>query len=49
VAAPVLRHRIILEYGARLDGKTPASVVSELLKEVPPHSRELPRTVAGAA
>jgi MoxR-like ATPase len=34
VAVPVLQHRIVLEYSARIDGRTPAMVVAALLQEV---------------
>jgi MoxR-like ATPase len=35
VAIPVLNHRIILDYTARLDGRTSTDVVRALLREVP--------------
>lgn len=35
LAAPVLQHRIILDYTARLAGKTPADVVKRILAGVP--------------
>lgn len=43
VAGPVLHHRIILDYSARLDGRTSADVVTTLLSEVPVHKMALPR------
>ncbi len=45
VAPPVLGHRIILDYGARIDGRTSHDVVQALLKEVPPQDLKLPRTM----
>ncbi len=35
VAAPVLVHRILLQYEARIEGRSPGDVVTELLAEVP--------------
>ncbi|MCA9113616.1 MAG: AAA family ATPase [Planctomycetaceae bacterium] len=43
VAPPVLSHRMILDYAARLDGWTPAKMVSMLLESLP----EVDRTVPG--
>jgi MoxR-like ATPase len=45
VAVPVLQHRIILDYNARIDGKTNAGVVGELLAEVPAQDLSVPRTL----
>lgn len=45
VSVPVLQHRIILDYTSKLQGKTGASVVDEILKEVPWHAREMPGTL----
>ncbi len=45
VATPVLQHRIILEYNARIDGKNNAGVVADLLAEVPHQNLNLPNTV----
>ena len=45
LAAPVLIHRLVLDYTARLDGRTPADVVEGLLGEVSPEERGLPPTV----
>lgn len=42
VARPVLQHRILLDYRARLDGETGASLVDKLLEEVPWQNRALP-------
>ena len=35
VAAPVLRHRIVLSYTAEADGQTPDTVIDKLLNDVP--------------
>jgi len=45
LARPVFQHRIILTYEARVEGRTPADVVTALLEEVPAQDRELPRTL----
>ena len=45
VARPVLAHRIILDYGARIDGRTARDVVDALLKEVPAQDLKLPKTM----
>lgn len=45
VARPVLQHRILLDYRARLDGQTGATIVDLLLEEIPPHNRALPKTL----
>jgi MoxR-like ATPase len=42
VARPVLAHRIILDYGARIDGRSSADVVAAVLKEVPPQDLKVP-------
>ncbi|MDX2227588.1 MAG: AAA family ATPase [Verrucomicrobiae bacterium] len=48
VALPVLEHRIILDYTARLDGRTTASMVSDLLEEIPAQSLSVPKTLQEA-
>ena len=45
VAVPVLQHRLVLDYQARLDGRTGAAIVSDLLKEVPLQDKPLPATL----
>jgi MoxR-like ATPase len=45
VAVPVLQHRIILDYNARIDGKTNAGVVGDLLAEVPVQALAVPKTL----
>jgi MoxR-like ATPase len=48
VAAPVLRHRVVLDYGARLEGLTSDLFVARLLAEVPVQDRPLPSSLAAA-
>jgi MoxR-like ATPase len=48
VAAPVLQHRIILDYNARLDGISTAKVVEQLLAEIPALDLERPKTLLDA-
>lgn len=45
VAAPVLQHRIILEYEARIEGRTTGETVAALLEEVPRQELDLPNTL----
>jgi MoxR-like ATPase len=49
VAVPVIQHRIILEYNARIDGKTNRQIVEELLQEVPTQALDRPPTLKEAA
>jgi MoxR-like ATPase len=48
VAVPVLQHRIVLDYTARIDGRTAADVVNALLDEVPAQDRATPATLQAA-
>ena len=48
LAPAVLRHRLGLDYAARLEGRTPAAVVAALLEEIAPHDRPLPASLEGA-
>jgi MoxR-like ATPase len=48
VAPPILQHRIILDYNARLDGASTATVVEKLLGEIPAHDLERPKTLLDA-
>jgi MoxR-like ATPase len=48
VAKPVLQHRVILDYSARLDGRDSAALVSDLLKEVPMRDQETPKSLVPA-
>ncbi len=45
VAKPVLIHRIILQYEARIEGRTTGDVVGELLEEVPRQPLDLAPTL----
>ncbi|MEM7699886.1 MAG: MoxR family ATPase, partial [Verrucomicrobiota bacterium] len=45
VAVPVLQHRVILEYDARLEGRSNAAVVSELVEATPRQQLDLPSTL----
>ncbi|MCA9068892.1 MAG: MoxR family ATPase, partial [Planctomycetaceae bacterium] len=47
IAAPVLGHRMILDYAARLEGWTPARLVEHLLEVVPEVPRDLPGDISG--
>jgi MoxR-like ATPase len=42
VAQPVLGHRLLLDYAARLEGWTPRKVVARLLETVPEVNRDIP-------
>ncbi|HVU37410.1 MAG TPA: AAA family ATPase [Opitutales bacterium] len=48
VAKPVLQHRLILHYQARLEGLTAPEVTNRLVAEVPVEAKALPRTLAAA-
>ena len=48
MAVPVLQHRIVLDYNARVDGLTAPAVVTALLAEVPAQSQPLPPTLREA-
>lgn len=45
VARPVLQHRIILEYEARIEGRSAGEIVAALLEEVPRQELDLPNTL----
>ena len=45
VAVPVLQHRIVLDYNARIDGKTSRQIVAELLMEIPAQDLAVPKTL----
>ena len=45
VAVPVLQHRIILEYNARIDGISNRNAVEQLLAEVPTQDLQKPATL----
>jgi MoxR-like ATPase len=48
VAPAVLRHRILLDYGAKLEGLTPDLIVVKLLENVPAQDKPLPTTLRAA-
>ena len=48
VALPVLRHRILLDYQARVEGRSSNDVVAALLAEIPVSADALPRTLQAA-
>lgn len=48
LAPAVLRHRIILTYDARIEGKTAEDVISSLLEVVPLETAKLPKTLIDA-
>jgi MoxR-like ATPase len=48
VAAAVLRHRVVLDYGARLEGLSSDLLVARLLEKVPAQDRPLPSSLAAA-
>jgi MoxR-like ATPase len=43
IAHAVLCHRIVLDYAARIEGRTTADVVADLLKEVPARAGAMPK------
>jgi len=43
LALPVLNHRIILDYAAKIEGRTTANVIADILKEVPARAGALPK------
>jgi len=47
-AKPVLRHRLILDYGCRLEGRTTDKVIEALLKEVAPDNVAVASTLEAA-
>ena len=48
LAAPVLQHRIVLDYTVRLAGKTPAEVVRALLAAIPKQDKVAPDVLKAA-
>jgi MoxR-like ATPase len=49
VAPSVLRHRIILEYNARVEGLTSNDVIADLLEEIPFQGGATPKTLQSTA
>lgn len=48
IAPAVLRHRLILDYGAKIEGVTPDLVVRRLIEHVPAQEKQLPGSLAAA-
>jgi MoxR-like ATPase len=48
LAPAVLRHRVILDYAAKLEGRTTDTFVAELLEKVPANAKTLPGTLQSA-
>ena len=48
VATSVLRHRILLDYGAKLEGLTPDLIVAKLLENIPAQDKPLPSSLKAA-
>jgi MoxR-like ATPase len=48
IASAVLRHRLILDYGAKVEGLTTDSVVRRLIEAIPAQDKPLPGTLAAA-
>jgi MoxR-like ATPase len=48
VASAVLRHRIVLDYNARVEGLTTNDIVRALLEEVPFQDMATPKTLKPA-
>jgi MoxR-like ATPase len=48
IAAAVLRHRIVPDYNARVDGRGADSIIRELLDEVPNQATANPKTLAAS-
>jgi MoxR-like ATPase len=44
----VLRHRILLDYGAKLEGLTPDLIVAKLIEQVPAQDKPLPTSLKAA-
>jgi MoxR-like ATPase len=49
LALPVLNHRIILDYAAKIAGRTTAHVVADILQEVPARAAALPKPLTQAS
>ena len=45
LALPVLRHRVILDYRARLEGYTSDSLIKEILSEIKVTDKSIPSTL----
>lgn len=49
LALPVLNHRIILDYAAKIEGRTTGHVIADILNEVPARAGALPKTLTQTA
>ena len=45
LAMPILQHRIILDYRAKVEGKSTATIIESLLQEVSTQERDIPSTL----
>jgi len=48
LAPAVLRHRLLLDYGAKLEGLTPDLIVAKLVEQIPAQDKPLPTTLKAA-
>lgn len=48
IAPAVLRHRILLDYGAKLEGLTPDLIVAKLIEQTPAQDKPLPTSLKAA-
>ncbi|MEZ0388684.1 MAG: AAA family ATPase [Verrucomicrobium sp.] len=48
VAPAVLRHRLLLDYGAKLEGLTPDLIVARLIEQIPAQDKPLPTSLKAA-
>jgi MoxR-like ATPase len=46
IAPAVLRHRIVLDYNSRVEGRTAGDIIRDLLDEVPFQSAATPRMLS---
>jgi MoxR-like ATPase len=49
IAPAVLRHRIVLDYNARVEGRTTEDIIRDLLEEVPFQANATPRVLTAKA
>ena len=48
IAGAVLRHRLLLDYGAKLEGITPDGVIARLVENIPAQEKPLPGSLSAA-
>ena len=48
LAVPVLQHRVVLDYHARIDGRTTPELIRALLEEIPAQVQTMPSTLRAA-